>query len=183
MQSIESKDKTANSKTNCSKLKEDKSHWWSIKAKKYESKKWVDTSCKGSGFSQSAQLSSLKILSWNYCGLGNPITVQRLKDLKKEFDPDIVFIMETKNPPEFVVEKLDTPHFEYSVHVTPHSPGAGGLSLFWNSAVSINVISTCYKLIDVEVSYKKKKFFATFTYGAPKLQQRRQILHQLTSLG
>ena len=135
------------------------------------------------GFSQSAQLSSLKILSWNCCGLGNPMTVQRLKDLKKELDPDIIFLMETKNPPEFVTSTLDPLNFESLYHVPPHSPGGGGPSLLWNACVEINVLSSCDNFIDVEISYKKKKFHSTFTYGAPELQRRRQVPQTLTDLG
>lgn len=87
--------------------------------------------------------------------------------------------METKNPPEFVAEKLDPLNFASSLH---ERRGGGG-SLFWNSCVNLNVLSTCDNYIDVEVSYKKKNFFATFTYGAPELQQQRQVLQSLTNLG
>ena len=38
----------------------------------------------------------MKILSWNYRGLGNPRTVRELRRLVKEKKSEVVFLMETK---------------------------------------------------------------------------------------
>lgn len=40
--------------------------------------------------------------------------------------------------------------------------------LLWNSCIDLNVIASCDNFIDVNVIYKKKPFFATFTYGVPE---------------
>ena len=114
--------------------------------------------------------------------MGNPITVQRIRDLKKNLDPDIIFLMETKNPPEFVMSKIESLNFASTYHIPPHSPGGGGLTLLWNSCLELNVISSCDNFIDTEITYKRKKFYATFTYGAPEHQNRRAVLQRLTDL-
>lgn len=44
--------------------------------------------------------------SWNCCGLGNPATVLRLREIHKVNSPDVIFLMETKNPDSVVLEKL-----------------------------------------------------------------------------
>jgi len=38
----------------------------------------------------------MKILSWNYRELGNPVVVRVLSHLLKDKDPDVVFLSETK---------------------------------------------------------------------------------------
>ncbi|XVE71696.1 hypothetical protein DITRI_Ditri10aG0172300 [Diplodiscus trichospermus] len=37
------------------------------------------------------------VLAWNCHGVGSTLIVQALKELKKKFDPDLIFLMETKN--------------------------------------------------------------------------------------
>lgn len=98
-------------------------------------------------------------------------------------DPDIIFLMETKNSPEFIASKLDHLNFASTFHVPPHSVGGGGLSLFWNPTVDFSVLMSSNNFVEAEIIYKKKKFFATFTYGAPDVQQRKDILQELTDLG
>lgn len=58
------------------------------------------------GFSRRTSSSSLAILSWNCCGLGNPMTVQRLKDLNKKVLQTLSSYKKQKNTDEFVLEKL-----------------------------------------------------------------------------
>jgi exonuclease III len=57
----------------------------------------------------------MKFLSWNCQGLGNPKTVRVLKKLLTNYQPDLIFIMETKllNPTfSFIKNMSDT----YSVN-------------------------------------------------------------------
>ena len=42
----------------------------------------------------------MRVVSWNYQGLGSTLTVQVLKGHIEKYDPDIVFLMETKNSKE-----------------------------------------------------------------------------------
>lgn len=112
----------------------------------------------------------------------NPTTVQRLRELKKEFDPEILILSETKKPPEIVDEKLDILNFVSKFHVPPHSPGGGGLSLLWNSSIKIQILYSCDNFIDTEIEYKNKSFFATFTYGAPEQANRRKVLQHLSDI-
>lgn len=90
--------------------------------------------------------------------------------------------METKNPPEFVDDKLADLRFVSKVHVPPHCPGGGGLTLLWNTTINVNVLFLCDNFIDSEIEYKNKKFFATFTYGAPEQAKRTEVLNKRTKL-
>ena len=114
--------------------------------------------------------------------MGNPTTVQRLRELKKDFDPDIIFLVETKNPLEFVTKKLVDLQFVSQIHVPPHSPGGGGLTLLWNTSIKLHVLYLCNNFIDAEIEYKNEKFFATFTYEAPEQARRREILQRIMEI-
>ncbi|CAA7058563.1 unnamed protein product [Microthlaspi erraticum] len=59
-----------------------------------------------SGFSTPSKSSSLAVLSWNCCWLGNLMTVHRVKELIKTHAPDIIYLMETKNFEEFIAKHL-----------------------------------------------------------------------------
>ena len=47
------------------------------------------------------------MLSWNCRGLGNPTTVQHIRELRRQASLDIIFVMETKNSDSFVLKELD----------------------------------------------------------------------------
>ena len=46
----------------------------------------------------------MRALSWKWQGIGSGLAVQALKELRKKYDPIMVFLMETKNGKE-VLEK------------------------------------------------------------------------------
>uniref|UniRef100_A0A0D3CMJ0 Uncharacterized protein n=1 Tax=Brassica oleracea var. oleracea TaxID=109376 RepID=A0A0D3CMJ0_BRAOL len=64
-------------------------------------------------------------------GLGNPRTVRRLKEMKRDIFPDIIFLMETKNPDAFILKKTEQLQYEHSHLVSLVGHGAGGLCLLW----------------------------------------------------
>ena len=45
--------------------------------------------------------------SWNCFGLENTETVQRIREIHKQISPDVFFLMETKNPDDFMLKELD----------------------------------------------------------------------------
>lgn len=66
--------------------------------------------------------------------------------------------------------------------VSPHSPGGGGLALLWDKDIAIQILSSNHNFIDTYITYKMSKFFATFVYGAPEVQNRQAVWDQLSSL-
>ena len=67
-------------------------------------------------------------MSWNYRGLGNSQTVQRLGEIHKRFSPDITFLTETKNSNDFVLRKCDSLEYPNSSLVPPTGHSVGGLA-------------------------------------------------------
>ena len=117
------------------------------------------------GFSKSVYSRSLKVASWNCQGLGNPRTVRRLKEMKRDIFPDILFLMETKNPDSFVMKKTKQLQYENSYLISPIGHGAGGLALFWKPEIKLQVLSSSANCIDTNIEFEGKNFFASFIYG------------------
>lgn len=69
------------------------------------------------------------------------MTVRRIRKIYKKISPDIIFLMETKNPDGVVQKKLEFLHQYKSVLVSPQGHGGGGLALFWKHELELEVFS------------------------------------------
>lgn len=121
-------------------------------------------------------------MSWNCCGLRNPITIRRLRDIRQQIFPDIFFLMETKNDDEHVLNTFNWMGYDSHVLVSPHSPNAGGLALFWKQNIEMEILSTCQHFIDTKITAKGKSFYATFLYGEPDRAKRIPVWNTLRGL-
>lgn len=110
------------------------------------------------------------------------MTVQRIKELQRKFALDILFLMETKNDETMILKSLDFLEYENKFFVSPHSPGGGGLSLFWKKEINITISSSCNNYIDTTISYKTNLFAATFLYSEPDQSKRKEVWNELTNL-
>lgn len=107
------------------------------------------------------------------------MTVHRLRDIHKTIFPDILFLMETKNDSDFVLQNLQWMGYSSNFLVSPHSQGAGGLALFWKQNLEMEIIFSCQHYIDAKLKVKGRWFFATFLYGEPDRIKRSQVWQQL----
>lgn len=107
------------------------------------------------------------------------MTVHRLRDIRKKIFPDILFLMETKNDSEFVLQNLQWMDYSSNFLVAPHSQGAGGLALFWKQSVEVEIIYSDQHYIDAKIKAKGRWFYATFLYGEPDRTKRTQVWKQL----
>ncbi|CAA7043725.1 unnamed protein product [Microthlaspi erraticum] len=83
--------------------------------------------------------------------------------------------METKNQNSFVLKELNKLNYDHIAMVPSYAQGGGGLALLWKKEINLNILYQCDNFIDTEVSYKRKKFVATFVYGEPDRQDRAEI--------
>lgn len=112
------------------------------------------------------------MLSWNCRGLGNPATVQWIKELHQQASLDIIFLMETKNPNNFVLKELEFLSADHSFIVPLERPNSGGLALFWKQDINLQILSSSNNVIDTIVTHKGSSFFATLVYGEPEVSNR-----------
>jgi len=92
------------------------------------------------------------------------MTVRRLVEIQKTISPDLLFLMETKNSDDFVLQKLHDLQFTSHKLVSPQGRG-GGLALLWKQNVDLEVLQDNLNFIDTRITAEGHSFFATFIYG------------------
>lgn len=58
----------------------------------------------------------------------------------------------------------------------------GGLALFWKQDLNVEVLFQCDNYIDTFITYKSKRLFSTFVYGAPDQSQKKTVWNNLSTL-
>ena len=111
--------------------------------------------------------------------MGNPRTVRRLKEISKKFRPDILFLIETKNPDDFVLQKCKQLNYEAHYLVPPTGHGAGGLALFWNQKVNLTVLYSNANVMEAKIEFQGRIFYSSFVYGCTDREQRKGLWNQL----
>ncbi|KAL1208842.1 hypothetical protein V5N11_010520 [Cardamine amara subsp. amara] len=90
--------------------------------------------------------------------------------------------METKNPDDFVLSTFSWMGYASQHLVSPISPGAGGLALFWKQELEVEVLLSCPNFIDTRIKAEGRSFYATFLYGEPDRSKRKQVWEQVKIL-
>lgn len=91
------------------------------------------------------------MISWNVQGLGRPLTFQNIRGLCYAHRPSLVFLMETKNKSQFVDKIRERTQLNNCFYVDLVGL-SGGLALWWDDSISINIISSSEFFIYAVVS-------------------------------
>ncbi|KAK2648963.1 hypothetical protein Ddye_016452 [Dipteronia dyeriana] len=115
---------------------------------------------------------AMKILVWNVRGMGSSRAFQVLLKLKQAYNPDVLFLMETKvnhSQMERIRVKLG-----FSSNLVVDCVGTKGvLSLMWSDDTNIRLLSYSSFHMDVQID-SQRGFLWRFTgfYGHPEVSQR-----------
>ena len=124
----------------------------------------------------------MNILCWNCRGPGKAATVRELHDLMKRFAPAVLCIVETQISKARVENLSDTLGFTHS-YAIGSSGRSGGLGLFWNDAIKINVLGYSEYHIDATVSsLNSPDWRLTCVYGEAQVGERYKTWDTLKSL-
>lgn len=109
---------------------------------------------------------SMSLLSWNCQGLGSTLTIHHLIDLNKRYDPNIIFLMETKKGDaycEMIRMRVGMDNKEY---INPRVV-SGDIAMLWMMESKVEVLSTSHNFIDYEVSINQldEPIFVTWVYA------------------
>lgn len=126
----------------------------------------------------------MSILSWNCRGLGRSqdLAIPHLKEIRKKYFPEVIFLMETKQSKKSLVELQVTLGFDKVYTVEPVGL-SGGLALLWSQKVCLEVKYADKNLIDVAVVYDGKRFFISFVYGEPDHFGKEKVWERIMRLG
>ncbi|XVE52548.1 hypothetical protein DITRI_Ditri02bG0130700 [Diplodiscus trichospermus] len=125
----------------------------------------------------------MKILAWNYQGLGSTFTVHTFRGLRKKQDPDMVVLMETKNKRGRVEKVRKSVGYKEGYYVEPKGLSRG-LALWWKKGITVNVLESNRNIIDVRVFCSaRKEERITFVYMAPKYEERVVLCEKMRKNG
>lgn len=110
----------------------------------------------------------MNFLSWNCQGLGSDLTIRSLKEIIKKHRPSIVFLMETKQKHNRLTKLGKDLGFTSEFYVDPVG-AAGGLCLWWDDSMNVDVLLFTKNLIDTKVVMMGSgtSFHASWIYGTP----------------
>ena len=121
-------------------------------------------------------------MSWNCQGLGNVLTIRRVKEIHRSISPDVMFLMETKNSDEFIKSKFQCLHYEHQFSIPPNGL-SGGLYLFWKEGVDISILDSSPNMIYTLITFKGCSSHVSFIYGAPAVENRAAFWDKLSQIG
>ncbi|KAL4334878.1 hypothetical protein GQ457_07G013060 [Hibiscus cannabinus] len=121
----------------------------------------------------------MTILAWNVRGLGNSDTIRALRNSVPKFQPNIVFLSETKRYLEKIRMKMKFSHCYYE---EPHGL-AGGLSLWWSNDTLVTILRSGRHFIDARVSVNgEMEWFGSFIYGPPYREEKQHFWEMMAKL-
>lgn len=92
----------------------------------------------------------MSLLSWNYRGFGNLRTVNALKNVVKQEEPTIVFLVEMKSDLEWMIKVRDQYKFKNGLIVSNRGK-SGGLAMFWKEGIKLDIQTYSNSHIDALV--------------------------------
>ena len=116
----------------------------------------------------------MNTLSWNCQGTGNPQTVQALHDMVQRYNPNLVFLIETKVGTRRMVKVKEKIGFPNGL-IIPSEGRSGGMALLWIRDVDVEIKSFSSSHIDAIVmdSISGFKWRMTRFYGNQETSLRR----------
>uniref|UniRef100_A0A803NUS5 Reverse transcriptase domain-containing protein n=1 Tax=Cannabis sativa TaxID=3483 RepID=A0A803NUS5_CANSA len=124
----------------------------------------------------------MKLLSWNFRGIGPPRSIQFLKQLVDQKRPRVLFLCETLSNKEKVGALSLKMGFE-GCFVVEAQGRSGGLALMWKSEEEVVIDSFSMNYIDCFVHFEGyRKFQFTGFYGEPNRRLRENTWELLRTL-
>ncbi|KAJ1419084.1 Zinc finger, CCHC-type [Sesbania bispinosa] len=122
-------------------------------------------------------------ISWNCRGLAAAPIIRELKDLCFRYKSSLIFLFETRAGEDKVKRLKANLKFPHHFCISPRDL-SGGLCLFWDKSLDIEVTQASQNFIHAYVSDREnvKDWEVTFIYGNPNFQQRRNLWSSLSNL-
>ena len=124
---------------------------------------------------------NMRALGWNCRGL--PRSVNALCEIVWRWDPNFVFLSETKLKKKAMDRAKRKMGFVYGL-VVPKSDKSGGLAMLWKENINLEIMGYAVNFIDAIVTEADLglKWRITGFYGHPKAHKRKESWDQLKAL-
>lgn len=97
-------------------------------------------------------------------------TVQKLQEICKNVDPDVMFLSETKKTSTLWWQKNSKKlGFINLKIVPPHGVAGGGLVILLKDWLHLDIISSYNNYFDTKLSYEGNVSYVTFVYGQGRI--------------
>ncbi|KAL0887179.1 hypothetical protein Bca101_011162 [Brassica carinata] len=124
----------------------------------------------------------MSILSWNCRGAGSSETVQRIRDFRRQFFPDFLFLMETKQKFSYMDVLKSSLGYD-NLHTVEPIGRSGGLGLMWKSSYGVDILYSDKRIIDLKITIGSLVLFLSCVYGDPVRGRRRIVWDKLSEIG
>jgi hypothetical protein len=116
---------------------------------------------------------------WNCRGLGNAATVRELRDFVKEFAPSFLCVVETQIHRSRVELLAGTLGYD-NVFAVSSTGRSGGLAIFWNNSIKLDILSYSQYHIDAAVTPSlEEPWRLTCVYGEAHASERHKTWDML----
>ncbi|OMO94917.1 reverse transcriptase [Corchorus capsularis] len=122
-----------------------------------------------------------RYLGWNdEQGIGSSQAVEALHELRRKFDPDFIFLMETKNRQEKLEMIRKKMKLDCAIYVDPDGL-SGGIALWWKDFFSVKSIEESKNLVDTVIIDNRSggSFRILWVYGAPVFEDRKLVWERI----
>ena len=121
-------------------------------------------------------------LGWNCRGLGNLQTVRVLGKLVQQWDPKIVFLLETKIKKKAMEKVMEKINFVNGL-IVPKKGKGGGLAMLWKREVDLEIMGYSRSFIDAIITEQGSGFRWRITsfYGNLEAYRRKESREELAA--
>ncbi|GMJ01587.1 hypothetical protein HRI_003827900 [Hibiscus trionum] len=125
----------------------------------------------------------MKILSWNVRGLGQSQTIGCLRNVLRDVNPTIIFLIETKLQCSRMEKVQKSCGYQFGIDFSSNGR-SGGLSLAWKSNCKVTLCSFSAHHINVLFDEDMDGFSCRLTsfYGAPEVENMAASWNSLRQL-
>jgi hypothetical protein len=107
--------------------------------------------------------------------------IGKLRDLFRSYNPEVVFLCETKKRSREMDRLKWSLGFPHGVAVDCNGK-SGSLALWWKEGVEVSVRPWCQYYIDAEIRLNGKRWRFSGMYGEPKMELRSRTWEALRYL-